>query len=217
MVSKINLNEGPSSTELRSYADKIKARLNELKPLYEDQPLLGGLDMTEQARPEVIILTKLSEEALDYLVDIQDGQIRYNPSLEHMRIAREKLHITVLALYEETDMEQLFNETMDKGSDEANISIELDKFRDFNGRVVIQLKPGVLQCMIFRSYSCTTAPQGTSSTTPSRPPTYHYSNQRAGKHVPLQMNQLAGIKQWVIARCKSRALQPADYCQGCRS
>jgi hypothetical protein len=82
------VNKGPSSTEPRSYADKIKARLNELKPLYEDQPLLGGLGMTEQARPEIIVLTRLSEEALDYLVDIQDGLIRYNPSLEHMRISR---------------------------------------------------------------------------------------------------------------------------------
>ena len=32
--------EEPSSTEPKSYADKLKARLNELKPLYEDQPLL---------------------------------------------------------------------------------------------------------------------------------------------------------------------------------
>ena len=131
------LNEVPNSAEPKGYAGKVRARLDELKLLHEDQPLLGGLDTTEQARPEVIILTRPSKEALDYLVDVQDGLIRYNPSLEHMRISREKMHITVLALYEETDLEQLFNKTMDKGTDEADISIELDKFRDFNGRIVL--------------------------------------------------------------------------------
>jgi 2'-5' RNA ligase len=138
------VSEEPSSTKPKSYADKIKTRLSELKPLHENQPLLTGLDMTEQARPEVIILTKLSEEALDHLVDIQDGLIRLNPSLKHTRISREKMHITVLALYEETNLEQLFNETMDEATSDADISIELDGFRDFNRRIVIQLKPGVL-------------------------------------------------------------------------
>jgi hypothetical protein len=78
------VSEEPSPTEPKSYADRIKTRLNELKPLHENQPLLSGLDMTEQAKPEVIILTRLSEEALDYLVDIQDGLIRLNPSLKHL-------------------------------------------------------------------------------------------------------------------------------------
>jgi len=137
-------NEESASTKPKNYADKIKTKLSELKILHDNQPLLTGLDITEQARPEVIILTRLSEEALNHLVDIQDGLIRLNPTLEHSRISREKMHVTVLALYEETNLKQLFDEAMDEATSDANISIELDEFRHFNGRIVIQLKPGAL-------------------------------------------------------------------------
>jgi hypothetical protein len=61
-----------------------------------------------------------------------------------MRVPRRKIHITVLALYDASDLEQLFNKTIKGDNDEININFEWDKFEDFNRRIVLQLKPGVI-------------------------------------------------------------------------
>ena len=64
---------------------------------------------------------------------IQDEIVNHNPDLEHLRIRREKIHVTLVATYSEDGLEQLFDKTINKVKEKNDLSFELDEFDNFNG------------------------------------------------------------------------------------
>ena len=110
--------------------------IDELKLMYGCHPTsdtpFEEQAMIEVPRPEVIIFSHLTEKSLDILVEIQDELIRYNPGFKSLRVKREKIHVTFIAIYKEDELESLFNMTIDDVKGEPGLTFELDEFDDFN-------------------------------------------------------------------------------------
>ena len=95
--------------------------------------------------PEVIIFSHLTENSLDILVEIQDELIRCNPGLKSLRVKRERIHVILIAVYKEDELESLFNMTIDDVKGEPDLTFELDEFDEFGRNLVAKLKSGVIQ------------------------------------------------------------------------
>ena len=103
----------------------------------------------------MVIFAHLTEESLEILKEIQNELIRNNPEYESLRIRREKIHVTFIAIYEEDRLESLFNMTIDEVKKEPGLTFEMDEFDDFNGNLVAKLKSGVIQNLsILFMYNC---------------------------------------------------------------
>ena len=100
----------------RTYEERLSANVDELRLIYGCHPTsdlhFEEQTMIESPKPKVVTLSHLTEESLDLLVEIQNGLIKYNPSFEPLRVKRDKIHITLIALYERNDLESLFNKTV---------------------------------------------------------------------------------------------------------
>ena len=78
--------------------------------------------MTGTPKPSVIIFAHLTEESLNMIDKIQDEIVNHIPDLEHLRIRREKIHVTLVATYSEDGLEQLFDKTINEVKEKGDLS-----------------------------------------------------------------------------------------------